>query len=388
MTGVHGLHHLRPGGPLGPGPDPGPDPGFSPGFGERTEDALGPRPSPESRRVACRVEGNVGDTPFAVTTSHGLLLWNGRHFRRVTRGPARGLTVRDGALWVFQRAGRHGRVLSVHLAGDDVEVVPRIWGLPGNGHCIDFVDDELMVTDPSHNQVLAYRVGDDGPAVHAAHAARAFCLEDRTPRVPLRISALFRHGPLLFVMASKGRGHDSRQSEIWAFDSQSRLVTVVPAGGTHCHDLFFDGEQFVLCRSRERTVVRGPHPVYRADGFPRGLAVGEDRVLVGVSAYARSRYARETGAASVEFLDRDFRWQGRITLPRGQIRNVRLLSDDLATSNAEPRSAPRRTGRPANRGLPGGEDAGAGAVRVIPAPPSGRGASANPSRSADGRSRS
>nr|QWT72268.1 hypothetical protein [Streptomyces kanamyceticus] len=294
---------------------------------------------PPSIRVAGRVEGEVGDTPFAVTTSHGLLLWNGRHFERITRGPACGLTVRDGALWVFQRAGRHGRVLSVHLAGEDVEVVPRIWGLPGNGYCIDFVDDELMVTDPSRNQVLAYRIGDGGPAVHAAHAARSFCLEDRAARVPLRISALLPHGPLLFVMASKGRGHDSRQSEIWAFDSRARLVAVVPAGGTHCHDLFFDGEQFVLCRSRERTVVRGPHPVYRADGFPRGLAVGEDRVLVGVSAHARSRHARESGAASVDFLDRDFRWQGRITLRHGQIRNVRLLSDDIATSNAVRRTA-------------------------------------------------
>ncbi|MFD8088567.1 hypothetical protein [Streptomyces malaysiensis] len=362
MTGEHGFHHLRPGSLLSRTPH------------ETVGNSHGALLPPESRRVAGEVEGDVGDTPFAVTTSNGLLLWNGRHFERITRGPACGLTVRDGVLWVFQRAGRHGHVLSVHLEGEHFEVVPRIRGLPGDGCCIDFVDDELMVTDPSRNQVLAYRVGDDRPAVHAAHADRSFRLDEQAPRVPLRISALFRYGPLLFVMASKGRGGGFRQSEIWAFDSESRLVTVVPAGGTHCHDLFFDGEQFVLCRSLERTVVRGPRPVYRAEGFPRGLAVSEDRVLVGVSAYARSRYAREKGAASVEFLDRDFRWRGRITLHHGQIRNVRLLSGDLSTSNAARRTATRHARHPTSRRLPSLDDEGTHAVTVIPAPPSGRGA--------------
>ncbi len=361
MTRLAGLHHLRPGDLLS---------GYPCETAGKAPGALSP---PASRRVTGEVEGDVGDTPFAVSTSRGLLLWKGRHFERVTRGPACGLTVRDGALWVSQRAGRHSNVLSVHLKGEDVEVVPRIWGLPGDENCIDFVDDELLVTDPSRNRVLAYRLSDDRPAVHAAHADRSFHLDERTPRVPLRISALFRQGPLLFVMVGSGRRRESRQCEIWAFDSRSRLVAVVPAGSTHCHDLFFDGEQFVLCRSREGTVVRGPQPVYRADGFPRGLAVSEDRVLVGVSTYARSRIAREKGAASVEFLDRDFRWQGRITLHHGQIRSVRLLSGDLTTSNAERQTATRHTRHPAGRGLPS-HDEDAPAVTVIPAQPSDRGA--------------
>ncbi|UNS95079.1 hypothetical protein MMF93_00330 [Streptomyces tubbatahanensis] len=318
------------------------------------------------RMVAGEAQGDVTDAPFALTTSQGLLVWNGQHFDHLTRRPAYGLTVRDGVLWIFHRIGRHGQVVTVHRHQEHVEVVPRVWGLPGGEHHIDFVDDELLVTDPVNGRILGYRLDDGIPAVHATRAVRSLGLGERAPRAPVRIGALFRHDQLLLVLADSGQGPGARQSEIWAFDSASRLVAVVPAGGSQCHNLFFDGEQFVLCRSPERIVARGRQPVYRTDGFPRGLAVGEDRVLVGASALPHALPGRGNGVAHVDVLDRDFvRW-GRISLRHGQIQNIRLLSGDLALSNAgratAQASAPpriRHPGRPPN-------------LAAIPAPPTGR----------------
>nr|BAO20179.1 hypothetical protein [Sphaerisporangium sp. SANK 60911] len=296
-------------------------------------------PPGEDGRVRVSVEGEPPAAPFAVTTSKGLFLWRGDELRHLVPGPTFGLTVGpDGTLYVFQQTGHHGRVLRVRHDEETAKVSTWIWGLSRWVHQIDFVGEHLLVTDTWRNRVLAYRAL---PGVRRLHASRPdwtlFVGEDsRDGRFSPgyhHVNSVYRHGDLLYVMAHNHSLHTGRESEIWTFGPGRGLAGVEPTRGRCCHNVVLRDGKLMFCRSLEGTLAYDGADVFTTDGFTRGLSVTEDAVLVGVSRFAEDPARRDADGASVEVLDRDFTWRGRIGLYGCQIRDIRSLPYDLGLSN-------------------------------------------------------
>ncbi len=284
--------------------------------------------------VPATIDGDVPDLRFLATTSKGLLLWNGSGYRKLVPGPTFGLTLRGGTAYVFQQTGHFGRVLAVRDWSAGMGVTPVLWGLSRSIHQIDFVDDELFVVDTLRNRVRVYRLPEAGRVLHASEFVRELRVDRKAPPDHYHLNSVYRHGDLLYLMAHNHTVKTGRKSEILVYDAATFApVRTIPTDGTCCHNVFHDPAGLVFCRSLERTVALGDKDVFRVEGLTRGLAVDANHVLVGVTTIAADPVRRDNDKSSVEVLTRGFTRLGGITTPSCQLRDVRLLTGDLAMSN-------------------------------------------------------
>jgi hypothetical protein len=145
-------------------------------------------------------------------------------------------------------------------------------------------------------------------------------------------------------MAHNDSMRTGRESEILVLDTETfHLMRTVPTAGHCCHNIYVNDEHLLFCRSREGTLACNGKDVSHLAGFARGLALDDHHIFVGVSQHAESADRREAAAGRIEVLNREFRSLGRIILPHGQVREIRLLTGDLALSNTRQPTPATRT---------------------------------------------
>jgi hypothetical protein len=94
--------------------------------------------------------------------------------------------------------------------------------------------------------------------------------------------------------------------------------------GHQAHNLWIDGDHITVCSSAEGAIVSTDQSRVEVGGYPRGLAVTAERILVGRSLPA-PRASRATADAELAVYDRDWRHLRDIILPgEGMVLDVRV----------------------------------------------------------------
>lgn len=141
-------------------------------------------------------------------------------------------------------------------------------------------------------------------------------------------------------------GHNRGPSDIWIFERQSRRLMGKRRIGEWAHNVWSLDGQLAVCNSRMgRIETQSGEVLAETGGFPRGVAVTDDRIYVGVSGRAH-RMMRWAGRSDLLVFDRSWKLLDTIDLGQnGGVNEIRVLNKPDLAHNAKPFWPPRDDGR-------------------------------------------
>jgi hypothetical protein len=283
----------------------------------------------------------LGTSTHIVATRRGLFgVWP-TGFVQLTFGYFFGLTLRGNDLFAFESCDqphgptRQGRIVRFRIEGGrivETEVVAK--GLDNGCHQIDFVRGELHVMDTYNQQILRF--------------SRDF--RERATIRPLpvppsgqwhKLAPQYRHantllavGDLNLVVLHSGEPHTNGRSQLGVFDCNWKKLEFLTLRGTNCHGLALLEDGTLLCCGSEagEIISAAGMRVKVTPLMSRGLAVGENSIVVGGSRFApRGERLRTSG--TISFLDGSYRQLAMIWLPGAATEIRRLDGQDRGLSS-------------------------------------------------------
>ena len=294
------------------------------------------RPANKALRVS--VDGSIPSGQFLVaTSSRGLLLWNGDTMTVLFDGAWYGLTTRHGWWYGFRKARLHGHIVRFRLV-DGVATDATVFasGLSRGVHQIDFVGDDLIITDTYVNRVIELRPGTSWRESGSHHYPDGPLKAGRDSANYRHFNSIFAAGSTRFLVAHNETVKTGVKSELYEMDSNYKPLTVRSLDASNAHNFVKTDLGELWCASLEGTLRRDGHDVLAVDMFTRGLAVSDDQTLVGGSVVELVRSKRGTGPGAVFVLDAADRHVGTIEIDATEIHELRFVDRrDYGLSNGQ-----------------------------------------------------
>lgn len=132
-------------------------------------------------------------------------------------------------------------------------------------------------------------------------------------------------------------GHNRGPSDVWVFERHSRRFVKKLRMGEWAHNVWRLDGQLSVCNSRlGRIETQSGEVLAETGGFPRGVAVTDDRIYVGVSGRAH-RMMRWVGRSDLLVFDRSWNLLDSIDLGHnGGVNEIRVLNKPDLAHNVEP----------------------------------------------------
>ncbi len=129
-------------------------------------------------------------------------------------------------------------------------------------------------------------------------------------------------------------GHNNGPSDVWEFSYPDLNIMNKYRIGMHIHNVWKENGVLTVCNSGEGRIETVENQVIcNTGGFPRGVAIGEDLNLIGISKSA-NRTNRWLSKGRVNIYSKEWKMLDSLDLGKcGQVLEVRLLGNDQAHNN-------------------------------------------------------
>ena len=281
-----------------------------------------------------RLHDLAGFTHF-VTSRQGLFAVSETAVAPIADGAYFGLTVRPGALYIFQHCDdayattnrgrilrvtlddRHLRALRIHILAD---------GLDNGCHQIDFIAGRLYVVD-TYNQCL--RIFDPDFSLFDTRSPLPSVTRLAPDTTYAHMNSIIGRGEHIYVLLHKG---GITPSEILCLSAGMTVANRIPLRGRGCHNIAVleDGE-ILCCGSLDGTLITasGLEIPIVPRLMTRGLSVGERRIAAGSSLFG-PRKTRAMLPGVISFLTRDYQIVAQVGLPASPTDIRRIDGCDLS----------------------------------------------------------
>ena len=127
-------------------------------------------------------------------------------------------------------------------------------------------------------------------------------------------------------------GHDlhvlahnlQRPSEIWRFELGKRRLMETRVIGSGAHNIWMENGEYTVCSSHQGMLLRESGDAYFTGGFPRGVAISGELILVGLTMFA-PRSMRDTTNGRILVLDSDWKYLHTLRLEgEGMVSDIRI----------------------------------------------------------------
>jgi hypothetical protein len=269
-----------------------------------------------------------------VAAGRGLYLLRDGRVRVLARGRFYGLAHDQAAHYAYcsHPRGSGGSIYRFALDAGRISASRRLFsGLSRGVHQIDVVDDRLLVCDSYRNELVVLdrrgglrrrvhplgRLSSGRDSANYGHLNSVHAVEDR-----------------VYVLAHNETYKTGRRSEILVLDRERLTVRDrIPDVGACAHNVVARDGLFLVCDSLGGALTNHGRVVFKPSTFTRGLAVGDDLVLLGGSVYSE-RGVRLAADVFVYVLDRRFEHLGTLTIKdAGQVHDIRMLGTDYGVSD-------------------------------------------------------
>jgi len=267
--------------------------------------------------------------PYVISTKRGLFLLTGKRLLRILNGEFYGVTLHKGEVFAFEKLLGHGRIIKFRVGGPPraSEVIGR---LSGGCHQIDFIENDLYITDTYNNRILRY--GSDGTRLEEYLPLGALTAGRASDNYG-HINSIFASQGSIYLMCHNETSKTGRCSTVLKCTRELHVEEVIETKAQNAHNVIVIGKHIFYNDSYAYSLMRNEELVYAYDQFTRGLSITDTRVLVGGSEIAE-RSARKHAKGSVAVLNRDFSLAERIEIP-GMVQEIRCLSGrDMSLSNS------------------------------------------------------
>jgi len=115
-----------------------------------------------------------------------------------------------------------------------------------------------------------------------------------------------------------------RPSEIWRFECDSRCLIERRSIGSGAHNIWIDKGEYTVCSSHQGMLLKESGDAYFTGGFPRGLAITGELVLLGLTMFA-PREMRDATSGRILVLDADWNYRHTLRLDgEGMVSDIRV----------------------------------------------------------------
>lgn len=220
----------------------------------------------------------------------------------------------------------------------------RIYGFHKNTHQIDFVDDNLLVTDTTHNRVLVYNDVDlikkPVPYLYFDKAiypnGKIFVKGNKkTTHNYAHLNSIFCFGDTIYLVAHNYSAYTGEKSELILLDKDMSIIGRKWLNGSSCHNYYTDGHVSMYCDSGGgRFIIDDQVIIQDPNIFFRGLSISDDFIIVGGSRNIFSRNISDR-SSFVFFIDREsYKLLSYIKVDKTNISDIRRVDkQDMGISN-------------------------------------------------------
>lgn len=290
------------------------------------------------------ISGHIPDISFLVSTAgSGLLLVTGNTVSKIIDASGfYGITKEAENWWVFGYTNEKGFVISFNIDGKTgYNIQKRIEGLSYAVHQIDFVNDDLLLTDTYHNSFRVFRDIADKSLCRPDDALRILTprglVASRKDKNYCHINSIYCDSNKIYILAHNNTFKTGRKSEIFIYDLDYNKIDIWPTPYSSAHN-FYRGDMELICDSESGTLMKNNEVAFECDdkSFTRGLSVSDDYIIVGSSGISPVREDRQYLDGNIYILDINFNRVAKIAIPKTQIMDIRRVDkSDYGLSNME-----------------------------------------------------
>ncbi len=302
-------------------------------LGQRTDLLRFAPVNPENRLMHSSISGTPPECMCLVAAKTGLYLWEPKRLVRFLKGDFYGLSFYKGHWYAYQQLYTRGRLIRFKLSeGQMLEPKQLLHSLSRGCHQIDFLDDDLYVTDTYNNRLLILSVDGEKVTTKSAYYPAGELVNGRQSQNYVHMNSVWRGEDTIYVFFHNETTKTERPSEIVRLDKEFSINERIPINGSNGHNVILFKDKIMFCDSQGGALVWGDEPVFECEFFTRGLSITDNFLIVGGSEYG-DRNARYYLKGSLHFLDHDFRSLSSATIP-GLVQEVRCVSHaDYSLSN-------------------------------------------------------
>lgn len=199
-----------------------------------------------------------------------------------------------------------GRIIRIDLVdGRLANPAVLVTGLHTNCHQVRVIDGLLCVVDTANQAIRRYTLS--GELVDVKHPFPVACSNSRTGAY-LHLNTIAKVGSQIAVMRHNGKALPEKVSELAWLDADWNVISIHMLDGYWCHDIVEDDHGVLWhCSSKagELLASDGRKIAISDDMLTRGLAISDDRIIVGISSFG-PRETRHSLNGGVVILDRAY----------------------------------------------------------------------------------
>ncbi len=306
------------------------------------ENIIQQRPS-NSKFIEFESSNPIDITPFLIaTTSQGLLLYfNGKIKKLFKEKGFYGITKLSNKFYAFHKTGMHGNIISFKLKNNKaIENKIIIKGLSRGIHQIDFINDDLYVTNTYDNSILVYKDAKDRENIYWKRFddiiyPNGKLKNGRFSKNYNHFNSIFKYKNDLHIIAHNETKKTNRKSEIYTIKNfKTKNITKQKINGSNCHNIYINQNQKIYCKSLEGILsINDKDVISHKDIFTRGLSVCDKYIILGGSDIQLNREKRDKTKGYIYIYNLELKLLQKISIQNTQIQEIKLVNNEKTFSN-------------------------------------------------------
>ncbi len=276
------------------------------------------------------------------TQSKGLLLYsNGEIMQLFNKKGFYGITRHNHVFFAFYKTGLHGNIISFKLQNNQaINVKVIITGLSRGVHQIDFIGNNLYVTNTYDNSILIYNNAYKKENIHWRDYNNIIYpngkLHDgRKSNNYNHFNSIFQYREKLYLIAHNETKKTKRKSEVYTIETKNPTTLKKEIiNGSNCHNIYIDDKTKIYCKSLEGIVSINEQDSISHEGiFTRGLSVTNTHIIIGGSEIQTNREKRKYTNGYIYIYNLKLQLIQTISISKTQIQEIKMIKNEKTFSN-------------------------------------------------------
>jgi hypothetical protein len=287
--------------------------------------------------------GDTSNISFLIgTQSQGLLLYNNGEITMLFKENGfYGITKLSDTFYAFHKTGMHGNIISFRIEKNKaIDISTVIKGLSRGIHQIDFIGQDLYVTNTYDNSILIYSKLVSKHNLHWKDYNKIIypngkLQNGRKSSNYNHFNSLFKYKNKIFLIAHNETKKTNRSSEIFTLnDITLNTLDIKKIDGSNCHNIYIDNENKMFCKSHEGTLnINEQDVISHKNIFTRGLSVNDEYIILGGSDIQPNRLKREKTNGYIYIYDSQLSLKQTILIRNTQIQEIYMEISEKKMSN-------------------------------------------------------
>jgi len=262
------------------------------------------------------------DGIFFISSPKGLFLIKNNKLIQLLKGNYFGITLRKNNVYVYNQKRGFGRLIKLYCKDiENIKIKIEITYLPYGCHQIDIVDDDILITNTYHNEIIFYNL--EKERITKKQIINGELNNKRKSLNYAHCNSIFSKDNSIYFMFHNETTKTNKSSQIAKYSKDFKSIEIFEIKAGNAHNIYIKDNEFLFCNSNNNSLMIKNKEPFKCDYFTRGLSISDDIILVGGSEIS-SREKRKYSSGKVFVLNNQYKKLGEFQVP-APVHDIRRL---------------------------------------------------------------